>query len=168
MTAAVSKTPQVQLPLRTAHAGDRGAVRAFLHRLSPSTLGARYLSPLQRVAEPWGERELDRLLDRHGGKHMVVLAVDGSEVRGIGEYVEEPAGQAELALVVEDEYQGQRVGRVLLRTLEQLALEHGIRAFTGDVGYGNRRMLGLLRGSGRALQVELGYGSLRFSLVLRG
>jgi GNAT superfamily N-acetyltransferase len=167
VTAALSKLPRVRLPQRTAHARDRGALHAFLHRLSPGTLSARYLSSLDTVPEPWAERELDRLLDRHGGKHVVVLAVDGAAVRGIGEYMEEPAGGAELAVVVEDDFQGRSVGRALLRTLQQLALERGIRAFTGDVSYANRRALRLLRGTGRGVQTDVGYGSLRFRLLLR-
>ncbi len=142
-------------------------MRAFLHRLSPGTLRARYLSTLDTVPEPWAERELDRLLDRHGGKHMVVLAVDGAAVRGVGEFMEEHAGRAELALLVEDDFQGRSVGRALLHSLHQLALERGIRAFTGDVNYANRRALLLLRGTGRGVQTDIDYGSLRFRLPLR-
>ena len=167
MTASLSQPRRIRLPQRTAQARDRSALHAFLQRLSPATLRARYLSPLGTLPAPWAERELDRLLDRHGGKHLVVLAVDGAVVRGVGEYMEEPVGRAELALVVEDDFQGRSVGRALLRTLQQLALERGIRAFTGDVSHANRRALLLLRGTGRGVRVDSGYGSLRFRLMLR-
>jgi GNAT superfamily N-acetyltransferase len=168
MTTLTSDQTRLRLPLRAGRAADRAAVRAFLHRLSPSTLRTRYLSPHETVAEPWGERELDRLLDPHDGKHMVVLALDGAEVRGIGEYVEERAGEAELALMVEDRFQGRRVGRALMGSLQQLAHARGICAFYGDVAYGNWRMLALLRGAGGALRTEQNYGSLRFQLRLLG
>jgi GNAT superfamily N-acetyltransferase len=98
---------------------------------------------------------------------VVVLAVDGGAVRGIGEFIEERADGAELALVVEDEFQGRSVGAALFRTLRQLALERGIRAFTGDVSYANRRALRLLHGTGRKVETDVGYGSLRFRLLAR-
>ena len=76
------------------------------------------------------------------------------------------AQRAELALVVEDAFQRCGIGRSLLRQLERLARKRGIRAFTGDMAYGNARMLALLRGTGRGFQTQLGYGSLRFQLPL--
>jgi GNAT superfamily N-acetyltransferase len=95
-----------------------------------------------------------------------VLAVDGTEIRGIGEFVSEQVDRADLALVVEDAFQGCGIGRSLFRTLEQLAREHGIRAFTGDMAYGNARAAALLRGTGRGLRLQVGYGSLHFTLRL--
>jgi GNAT superfamily N-acetyltransferase len=141
-------------------------VRAFFDRLSPSTVQARYLSPPRSLAGEAGDPELKRLLDRNAAEHVVVLAVEGREVRGIGEFIDEDAQRAELALVVEDAFQRCGIGRSLLRQLERLARKRGIRAFTGDMAYGNARMLALLRGTGRGLQMQLGYGSLQFQLPL--
>ena len=165
-SASPSSPCSARLHFRLARPGDRGAVRAFLDRLSPSTVQARYLSPPRSLAGPAGEPELTRLLERNAADHMVVLAVDGSGVRGIGELVAEHERRAELALVVEDAFQGCGIGRSLFRSLEQLALTRGIRAFTGDIAYGNARMLALLRGTGHRLQTQLGYGSLQFRLLL--
>jgi GNAT superfamily N-acetyltransferase len=163
----MSNRPRSRLPQRAAHADDLGALRAFLQRLSPGTLRARYLSPLDRLPEPCAGRELDRLLDRHGGKHAVVLAVDGAAVRGIGEYLQERTGGAELALLVEDDFQGRSVGRALLCTLQQLAREHGIGACAGDVSCANRRALLLLWGTRRGVHTDVGDGSPRIRLPLR-
>jgi GNAT superfamily N-acetyltransferase len=152
--------------LRVARVGDRAAVRAFLDRLSPSTVQARFLSPARSLAGPVGDAELERLLERNEAEHIVLLAVDGAEVRGIGEFVIEQARHAVLALVVEDAFQGRGVGRSLLRRLEQLALTHGIRSFTGDMAHGNSRAVALLRATGRTLQTRFSYGSLQFKLLL--
>src|SRR5438132_890417 len=68
---------------RVARAGDRSAVRAFLDRLSPSTVQARFLSPARSLTGLLGDHELKRLFDRNEAEHVVVLAVDGTEIRGI-------------------------------------------------------------------------------------
>ncbi len=155
-----------RLRLRVARGGDRGAVRAFLNRLSPSTVRARYLSAPTSLAGAAGDPELKRLVDRNTAEHVVVLAVEGTQIRGIGEFIAERMQRAELALVVEDACQGRGVGRSLFRRLEQLALEHGIQAFTGDMASGNAGALALLRGTGRRLQTQLSYGSVHFRLLL--
>jgi len=114
-----------------------------------------------------GERELNRILADNAGKHVVMLAVDGAEIRGIGELFDLPLQQADLGLLVEDRYQGRGVGRTLLRSLIQLALRRGIRALTGDMAYGNERAAALLRGTGRQLQLRVGGGGVQFALHLQ-
>ena len=152
--------------MRVAEDGDRGAVRAFLDRLSASTIRARYLSPATRLVGALGDRELKRLMERDAARHVVVLAVDGTDVRGVGEFVTEDVGAAEVAFVVEDAFQGHGIGRRLVRRLDELARERGIRSFTGDVAYGNVRAAALLRGTGRRLQMLSGSGGVRFRLLL--
>jgi GNAT superfamily N-acetyltransferase len=154
------------LRLRIARAGDRDAVRAFLGRLSPRTVQARYLHAPISLSGPSGERELNRLFGTDRAEHVVVLAVDGAEVRGIGEFLDDRVDRAELGLVIEDAFQGRGVGRLLLRELEQLALQRGIRAFTGDMAYGNARAIALLRTTGRALETRAGGGGVGFTLQL--
>jgi GNAT superfamily N-acetyltransferase len=152
--------------LRQARAEDRPAIRAFLDRLSPDTVKARYLSPLGSLKGLLGDREVVRLLERSTAERVVLLAMDGSEVRAIGEFVRDGDGQAELAVVVEDDFQSRGIGGSLLRDLEQRALDEGILTFTGDVAYGNWRMNALLRRPGRKLQFQPTAGSIRFSLPL--
>ena len=159
--------PTDRLRLRVADASDRGAVRAFFTRLSADTIRARYLSPLSSLDGTPGERELDRLLERGSAEHVVVLAVDGTQVRGIAEFVAEDDQGAEIAFVVEDAFQGRGIGRRLVQQLELLARQRGIVAFTGDLAYGNTRAAALLRGTGRRLQMLGGYGALRFRLPLQ-
>jgi GNAT superfamily N-acetyltransferase len=154
------------LRFRLANAADRGALRAFLDRLSPSTINTRYLTPATTLAGELGERELRRLIERDLDEHLVVVAVDGAEIRGVGEFVTANAQDAELALVVEDAFQHRGIGRCLFGILEQLALERGVSAFTAEVAYSNARMRSLLAATGRRLQTQLGYGSLRFRLLL--
>ena len=153
--------------VRLARASDRGAVRAFLSRLSPRTIQARYLSSAVPLDEERADLELRRLFDNPAPERTVVLAMFGPEVRGIGEFTVEGDDQAELGLLVEDAFQGRGIGKGLLRALQRLAAQRGIEAFTGDVGHTNSRMLRLLRATGRKLRTQPDYGSLRFTLRLR-
>ena len=98
---------------------------------------------------------------------LVVLAVDGAEIRGIGELFNLPLERADVGLVVEDGFQGRGIGRELLQTLIQVARKQGIRALTGDMAYGNERAVALLRGTGRQLQLRVGGGGVQFSLLLQ-
>jgi GNAT superfamily N-acetyltransferase len=146
----------------------RMAVGAFLERLSPATRHARYLAPMQFQGHS-RERELRRLQTGDVSLHTVLLAMEGDKVRGIGEYVVEGAegDRAEVALVVEDAFQSQGTGRSLFLNLEQHALLRGIRAFTGEVGNDNHRVVALLRAAGRPLKMQLAYASTHFELTLR-
>jgi len=151
---------------RIANASDRGALREFLDRLSPNTIKQRYLMPARSLAGELGDRELRRLVDRNESEHMVVLALDGAEVRGVGEFVRHGAQDAELALLVEDDFQHRGIGQCLFGILEQLAVARGLSAFTAEIAYSNARMRGLLRATGRRIQTQLGYGSLQVRLLL--
>jgi GNAT superfamily N-acetyltransferase len=155
------------LQFRVAEPDDREALRAFLGRLSQSTVAARYLQRSLDLAGPSGDRELDRLIGRRHAGHVVLLAMDGADVRGIGELFSQGLNQADLGLVVEDAFQGRGIGRALLRTLEKVALNRGIRAFTGDLAYGNARAVNLLRGSGRSIRTQVGSGGVSFTLTLQ-
>jgi GNAT superfamily N-acetyltransferase len=52
-------------------------------------------------------------------------------------------GEAEMAIIVEDGWQSNGVGKLLLSELAQRARLRGIETFTGEVLGENRRMLGL-------------------------
>jgi GNAT superfamily N-acetyltransferase len=158
---------RANLQFRVAEPDDRAALRSFLGRLSQSTVQSRYLHRSLNLAGPSGDREVDRLLGRRHAGHVVLLALDGADVRGIGELFSQGLNQADLGVVVEDAFQGRGIGRELLRTLEKVALNRGIRAFTGDVAYGNARAVNLLRGSGRPIRTQVGSGGVSFTLTLQ-
>jgi len=167
----VPATPTHDRPMQSVFPvrdGDRPAVRAFLTRLSPETRRARYLGPVQ-FEDHALEREVRRLQGTDTRVHPVLIARDGDEVRGIGEYVVDAAdqGRAELALVVEDAFQRRGLGTLLFLNLEEHALQRGIRAFTGEVGNDNYRVLALLRKARRTLRIEAAYASSYFELNLR-
>ena len=158
-----SAAPKLRMP----HDGDRAALAAFFNRLSASTIEDRYLGGGARFTPSLAEHEIQRLLGGDASNHAVVVAVDGAQIRGVGEFVVEGAARAaELALVVEDAFQRSGIGRSMFGYLAQLARDRGIMAFTGDVRYSNQRVRNLLLRTGLHPQIQLGYGVVRFTLLL--
>jgi len=155
------------LQVRLADRSDRAELCAFLMRLSPATLHARYLNAWPRLPRAAAEREVRRLLDGDADSNVVVVAEDGLNIRGVGEFVAgTDTATAELAMVVEDAFQDRGIGRMLYQRLEQLARERRVKMFTGDVHYENRRVLELMRRSRRATCLEPGLANIRFTMRL--
>lgn len=108
--------------IRLAQPIDADAVMAMHERTSETTRYKRYVSLVH-----WQEVQLRRLAGGHRGASLVVVA-DSGDVVALGNIVPERAGQghaAEIALLVEDAYQGRGVGQALLRHLVQLARDLG-------------------------------------------
>ena len=111
-------------------------------RLSPETVYRRFHAPLRRPPA-----DAHRLVEVDHDLREALVAVVGGEVVGVARYDRSPAdpGTADVAVVVEDAWQGVGVGRQLLGELTELAARRGVRSLTADVQADNDRMVGLLR-----------------------
>jgi GNAT superfamily N-acetyltransferase len=76
-----------------------------------------------------------------------VVAEVGGEVVGVARYDRSPSspGTAELAVLVEHDWQGVGIGRHLLTEVIELARRHGVTTLVATVQEDNDRMLWLLR-----------------------
>ena len=111
-------------------------------RLSPETVYRRFHAPLRRPPA-----DAARLVDVDHDLREALVAVVGGEVVGVARYDRSPVdpATADVAVVVEDAWQGVGVGRQLLAELTELAARRGVRSLTADVQADNDRMVGLLR-----------------------
>src|SRR5262249_26249934 len=100
--------------------------------------------------------------------HVVLLAEDGAQIRGVGEFVasEPSTNTAELALVVEDKFQNRGIGQMLYTRLVELARERGISAFVGDIQREHYRVLGMMRRDHLMARLEPGLATVRFRLAV--
>ncbi len=112
---------------------DATAVRAI--RLSPKSLYERFFTGTPRLPAFY-VRALDRVdhVDRE-----VLIAVRGTEVIGVAEYVRDRdlRVRADLAVMVADAWQRQGVARALVTALADLAWPRGINELRADVLSGN-------------------------------
>lgn len=112
-------------------------------RLSPDTVYRRFHAPVHRLP-----RETVRwLVTVDHDLREAVVAVVGGEVVGVARYDRalDDLATAEVAVLVEDAWQGAGVGRQLLASLTELAVRRGVRTVTATVQPANRPALGLAR-----------------------
>ena len=135
-------------------------------RASASSLRRRFFSPRRHFAE----HEIEFFVNVDFVDHVALVAVvdEGCEpaiVGGARFIVTEP-GQAELAFVVVDAYQGQGIGAALMRHLAVLARQSGIKQLVAEVLPENIAMLKVFRKSGLEASMRHGSGVVHVTLAL--
>jgi GNAT superfamily N-acetyltransferase len=103
----------------------------------------------------------------HGGGRSLVAVAEG-EIVGHALYAGGPGGEAEVAVVVEDGWQSQGIGKLLLSGLAQRAAGDGVEAFTAVALGENRRVLALVDAVFAGARHTLKDGSYDISMSLRG
>lgn len=111
-------------------------------RLSPETVYRRFHAPLRSPPV-----DAHRLVEVDHDLREALVAVVGGEVIGVARYDRSPADPsvAEVAVLVEDAWQGVGLGRQLVTTLADLARRRGVRTVTATVQADNDRMVWLIR-----------------------
>lgn len=83
---------------------------------------------------------------------------DDERVIAVARYGVDPSlgeGVAEVAVIVEDRYQGLGLGTIMLRRLTLYAKEHGVRAFRASIHQSNEKILRFIKRSGLPTQRKL-------------
>jgi GNAT superfamily N-acetyltransferase len=110
-------------------------------RLSSKTIYRRFHLAYPRVPE----QMLDLMLDVDHYDKESLIAVTEEEIVGHAMYVKlADSGDAEVAFVVEDEWQSKGVGKLLLAEIAEKARLRDVETFSGQVLGENRWVLGLL------------------------
>ena len=129
------------ITIRPIAPGDAGRLRRFHGRLSSETVYLRFFSPHPQLSS----REVDYFTHVDHQVREAVVASAGNEVVGVARFDCLPGtSDAEIAVVVEDAWQGRGVGSALLRRLTELATGVGVRRFVAEILAGNHRMLRLV------------------------
>jgi GNAT superfamily N-acetyltransferase len=136
--------------LRQARVSDLAALDAMLARCSIRTTALRFNVPMPRLPRAYADA-----IEAPHGVHVVAEA--GDQIVALASCVD-----GELAVLVEDAWQGQGLGT---RLLDELVARTGRTHFTADVSYGNPRSLRLLKRLGRT-QVSAGPDGYRLVMQL--
>ncbi len=147
------------IELRALHPDDRNAMLAAIGQTSSQSLRRRFFVP----KKGFSEQEMAFFLNIDFDSHVALVAeinVDGHPaIAGGGRYIVVQPGQAEIAFIVVDAYQGQGIGTMLMRHLAVLARHAGLKELIAEVLPENAAMLkvfekfGFCRGSKRKPQV---------------
>ena len=130
------------IALRPLEASDRERLVRLFYRLSPETVYHRFLSPLHDPSDAG----LDRLVDLDHNDREAIAAIWDGEVVGVARYFRDrSAPTADIAVLIEDGWQGRGLGAVLLEQLREIAAGRGIEGFTATILSENRPAIGLVR-----------------------
>jgi RimJ/RimL family protein N-acetyltransferase len=122
--------------IRPIDARDAAALEAFHSRLSPESVYRRYFSPHPRLSASEVVRFTQ--VDHHDREALV--ATRGATIIGVARFDRVDRDTAEVAVLVEDAYQGQGVGPSLLAALAVRARGEKITSFVAETLVENARM----------------------------
>ena len=133
----------IAVTTRPVRPDDQSLFYRLWPRLSPETVYRRFHAPVRRLPA----ETVRWLVTVDHDLREALVAVVGGEVVGVARYDRplDAPGTAEVAVVVEDAWQGAGVGRQLLAELAELAARRGVRTLTATVQPDNRPVLGLVR-----------------------
>jgi ribosomal protein S18 acetylase RimI-like enzyme len=133
------------IAIRALRPDDRAGMLAAIGRTSMQSLQRRFFVP----KKGFSEQEMAFFLNIDFESHVAIVAEveeDGHPViSGGGRYIVVQPGQAEIAFVVVDAYQGQGIGTILMRHLAVLARNAGLKELVAEVLPENTAMLKLFK-----------------------
>lgn len=136
------------LRMRAIRADDAQRLQAFHARLSPQSIVFRFFGAVSELSD----HEAVRLshVDYEHSMAVVATSEAGAEelINAVVRYQRTEAEVAEIALAVEDRWQGQGIGTQMLWALAAYACHRGLTTMVAEVMYHNERMLALLNHSG--------------------
>jgi L-amino acid N-acyltransferase YncA len=155
-----------QVEIRALRSEDQADLLAALARSSAQSIYRRFFS----AKREFSQAELDFFTRLDFVNHVALVAVVDEDARpaiaGGGRYIVLEAGKAELAFVVVDQYQGQRIGSALMRHLAAIARKAGLRELTAEVLPDNAAMLKVFELSGFAVSMRRDPGVVHVTLRL--
>lgn len=163
MTTTVGLTDGTPVTLRPIRPEDEGALTALYARLSPQTSYQRFFTVMRRPPPDWAHI----LANVDYERTMAIVAADSDgELIGVARYAYDGrADEAEIAIVIEDRWQGRGLGTLLLGELIEYAKRKGLRRFRAYVLAENVRMVKLVRRLTTILDRKLDSGMLSLLLA---
>jgi RimJ/RimL family protein N-acetyltransferase len=145
------------ITLRHIRPEDESALTALYERLSPQTAYQPFFTVMRRLPPDWAHILANVDYDRRMA--IAALGPRGGELIGVARYVyDERAQEAEIAIVIEDRWQGRGLGTRLLGEPIGYAEARGIRRFRAYVLADNLRIFKLIRRVTTILERKLGSG----------
>lgn len=143
--------------VRAIEPEDVERLRRMFFRLSAETIYRRFFRP---VREP-STKVLTYLATVDHRDREALVAVAGGEIVAVARYDRlGDSDEAEVAVLVQDAWQGRGIGERLVRRLGALAERRGLQVFTATILGDNRAATGLLRAVATAPEVRVEAGEL--------
>ena len=143
------------LTVRPIRDDDINRLRRLFFRLSPETVHLRFFQPVKTPSE----KLLHHLAEVDHQRRQALVAEYDDEIVAVARYDRtDDSPAAEVAILVEDAWQGHGLGQRLLRRLASDALEHGVVELTATVLGENHRALALVHRVAPVTHSQLDHG----------
>jgi RimJ/RimL family protein N-acetyltransferase len=157
------------ITLRLITKADAPLLVDFFHQLSPESKRLRFHLYTTRIPEEKVWQEARRLSDLDPQRQMAILATyveDDAEERvvGVARFARAKSSdtEAEVAVVIRDDFQRRGLGKELLLTLADRARLLGITHFSAWVMAGNYRLMKLIKGLElKELESDVRHGEIK-------
>lgn len=145
--------------LRPVRPTDESLMKDLFYSCSEQTIYNRYFGYVKSMPH----EKLQRVVNVDYVSEATILAtvVEGGEERAVaagGYMLDRATNMADVAFLVQDDYQGRGIATLLLRQLIGAARSNGVRGFTADVFATNKGMLHVFHKSGCELKSALEEG----------
>jgi len=134
---------------------DEPALSEMLYSLSEQSVKRRYMSR----TKAFPHSDVQRLTNIDYKKDLAIVGavpgLSGEDIVAIGQYFLDPKTQvAEIAFIVQDEWQQKGMGTLLLEYLSKIAKQRGVKRFYASVLPSNKPMLAIFYNSGYKINTE--------------
>ncbi len=145
-----------QIFFRPVKPTDEPALKEMLYSLSPNSVRYRYFTGT--ITFP--HKDVQRLTNIDYHQDLAIVGVvpgpEGEEeIVAIAQYFLDPkTGSAEVAFIVQDEWQAKGMGTFLLEYITQIAKQRGVKRFYAKVLPANKAMLTIFQNTGHKVHTE--------------
>jgi RimJ/RimL family protein N-acetyltransferase len=143
-------------------------MQELFFRLTEADVRSRFFQRLTSLTDSVAQHLCSVSYDEEMAFAAVVGPRENERIVATSCYYLDPAtGLADVAYLVDPEWQGAGLGRILHERTVEYARAHGVRGFTANVLASNEAMLRVFRSGGHQLTSAVDGGSYELTLVFR-
>lgn len=155
-----------RVTVRPTRGGDAAALQALFYHLRPEDVRTRFFRQLRSLTDEMAQHLAGVGYEQEMAFAAVVGEPESERIVGTSSYFLDPrTGLADVAYMVDQEWQGVGLGTLLQARTIEYARAHGIRGLTADVLVSNAAMLAVFRRSGCQLTSHLADGVIELQLL---
>jgi len=148
--------------LRPITPDDSEGLVAFYSRVSEQSKYLRFFAPYPVLSE----RDVERFTHVDHDRRVAFVITRASDIVAVGRYDALDEREAEIAFLVQDDYQGRGLGQLLLEHLAEAGRERGFERFVAEILPENTRMNQVFREQGYAVCDDFADGVLRLEFSI--
>ncbi len=156
---------ELEVRFRAIRPSDEEEMRRFFYRFSDESVYYRYFARIKVMPHAFMQGYVN--VDPSRVVSIVGLVGEPGQGRIIAEarfIKEKHSPYADIAFVVDDQYQGIGIATYLYRMLIRLAKERGVQGFTAKVLASNRTMMRVFEKGGLPVKAKLAYGTYELTI----